>query len=167
MSFPPFFVGGFQLKQKIQYLKTKFILGSVSVFVGFVGATIALFQWAERTGVQYLFGNYSRYVLGFGGFAAMIFGAFLVNDAWVLRDVLMGKYGVPSSHETIASYAVSEEIETSGPAYMEIETFIPETDYKKRTVDNILRSYESDDGISGKLSRFFKRLKSKISRKPN
>jgi len=82
--------------QEIEYLKVKIALGSITLIVGFIGATIALFQWVERTGVQYLLGDYSRYVLGFGGFVAMIFGAMLLNDAYVLRNVLRGKY-VPSN----------------------------------------------------------------------
>ena len=80
------------MNHKIQYFKVKFCLGSISVLVGLLGATIALFQWVERTGLHYIFGERSRYVLGFGGFAAMILGALLANDAWVLRDVLRGRY---------------------------------------------------------------------------
>ena len=77
---------------KAEYLKVKFILGSVTLAVGLVAAIIALYHWVERTGIQYLLGDYARYVLGFGGFAAMIFGAMLINDAYVLRKVLKGKY---------------------------------------------------------------------------
>jgi len=73
---------------KVEYLKVKLILGSVTLLVGLVAATIALFQWGERTGTQHLLGEYSRYALGFGGFAAMILGAMLFNDAYVLRDFL-------------------------------------------------------------------------------
>ncbi len=80
------------MKHKIQYLKVRFYLGSISVLVGLLGATIALFYWVESTGLQYFFGGLTRYVLGFGGFASMIFGALLANDAWVLRDVLRGRY---------------------------------------------------------------------------
>ncbi len=146
------------MNSKVQYLKTKFILGSISIFVGFVGATIALFQWAERTGVKYLFGDYAQYVLGFGGFAAMIFGAFLVNDAWVLRDVLTGKYETPTSYTTYPSPTIWEEIEAPGETSPETETFIPETNYRDRTMKQILRSYESDKGTSSRLRKLLDRL---------
>lgn len=78
--------------QKIAHLKVKFTIGLVILAVGLMAANLALFQWVERTGIQYLLGGYARYVLGFGGFAAMIFGAMLINDALVLRNVLKGKY---------------------------------------------------------------------------
>lgn len=84
---------------KLEYLKVKFILGTITLIIGFLGGNIALFQWEERIGVQYLLGEYARYMCGFGGFAAMIFGAMLVNDAWVLRNVLMGKYEPLSLNE--------------------------------------------------------------------
>ena len=90
------------MNHKIQYLNVKFYLGSISVLVGLLGATIALFRWVESTGLQYLFGDFSRYVLGFGGFAAMILGALLANDAWVLRAVLRGRYEVPIKFSTNA-----------------------------------------------------------------
>lgn len=73
---------------KVEYFKVKLILGSFTLVAGLVAATIALFQWVERTGTQHLLGEYSRYALGFGGFAAMILGAMLINDAYVLRDFL-------------------------------------------------------------------------------
>lgn len=88
------------MEQEIEYLEVKFALGSITLIVGFIGASIALFQWVERTGVQYLLGDYSRYVLGFGGFAAMIFGAMLINDAWILSNVMKGKYGLPTNYTT-------------------------------------------------------------------
>lgn len=78
--------------QKTKCLKVKITLGSITLIVGLIGATIALFQWVERTGVQHLFGDYTRYILGFGGFAAMILGAMLINDAYVLRNILRDKY---------------------------------------------------------------------------
>jgi len=84
------------MKRKIEHLRVRFILGSITLVVGLIAANTALFHWVERVGVQYLFGDYSRYVLGFGGFAAMIFGAMLINDAWVLRSVLKGKYELPN-----------------------------------------------------------------------
>lgn len=146
------------MKHKIQYLKVKFFLGFVSLVIGFIGATIALFQWVERTGVQYFFGEYSRYVLGFGGFAAMIFGALLVNDAWVLRDVLRGKYELPTSYAISASSSIYEEVKPLNKINKEAETPIHESSYKQRVVRNILRSYEFEEGIGGKLIRFFKRL---------
>jgi hypothetical protein len=105
------------MNHKIQYLKVKFCLGSISVLVGLLGATIALFHWVESTELQYLFGGLSRYVLGFGGFAAMIFGALLANDAWVLRDVLRGRY------EGLTKYSMN----ASSSMYIKEKT--PEVNY--------------------------------------
>jgi len=144
------------MKHKIQYLKVKFSLGFVSVVVGFIGATIALFEWVERTGVQYFFGEYCRYVLGFGGFAAMIFGALLVNDAWVLRDVVRGKYGVPT-YTTTASTTVYEEVK-SPDKIQKVGIPIWSAGYKERIIRNILRVYGLQEGEGGRLIRFFRRL---------
>lgn len=66
-----------------QHLRIRFALGTITLIAGLIGGVIALFQWTERIGVYYLFGDYTRYVLGFGSFAAMIFGAILINDSWV------------------------------------------------------------------------------------
>jgi hypothetical protein len=166
MTFP--FFGGLKMKRKLQYLKVKFTLGSISVFVGFVGATIALFQWVEKTGVQYLFGNYSRYVLGFGGFSAMIFGAFLVNDAWILREILRGKYNVPTAHATTSSSTIHEEVGTPDPKHPAGETPVPKADYKQRIVRKILRSYESNEGLGSRLMRLLKRpARRETSKKPD
>jgi len=83
------------MSQKIRHLKTRFLLGFSALIVGLVGGTIALFQWVERTNVYYLFGEYTRYVLGFGSFAAMIFGAMLINDTWGVWKVSIGKLRLP------------------------------------------------------------------------
>ncbi len=81
--------------QKIQRLNVKFVLGVITLVVGLVAATMALFQWVEWTGMQHLLGGYSRYILGFAGFAVMILGATLILDAWAFRSVLKGQYIVP------------------------------------------------------------------------
>lgn len=146
------------MKRKIQYLKVKFFLGFISVLIGFAGATVALFQWVESTGVHYLFGQYARYVLGFGGFAAMIFGALLVNDAWVLREVSKGRYEVSSSQMISASSTVGEEGESPDKIYAEAEVSPQEGNSKHRIVRKIMRSYELREGFGGKIIRFFKRI---------
>lgn len=87
------------MPQKITYFKVKFALGAISVIFGLLGACIALFRWVERTGFQSLFGEFAQYVCAFGGFIAMICGAMLVNDAWILRKILMGKYEEIFTHE--------------------------------------------------------------------
>ena len=145
------------MKHKIQYLKVKFSLGFVSVVVCFIGATIALFEWVERTGVQYFFGEYCRYVLGFGGFAAMIFGALLVNDAWVLRDVVRGKYGVPT-YTTAASTTVYEELKSPDKIQKKVGIPIGAANYKERIIRNILRVHGLQESEGGSLIRFFRRL---------
>jgi hypothetical protein len=73
------------MKQKIEYVKVKLALGSVSLVIGLLAANFALFNWIERTDLYYLLGNYARYLCAYGGFAAMIFGALLINDFLVFR----------------------------------------------------------------------------------
>lgn len=138
------------MRQETEYLKVKFALGSITLVVGLIGATIALFQWVERTGIQHLFGDYSRYVLGFGGFAAMIFGAMLINDAWVLGDVMKGKYELLTNYTTKPS-SPYEEVKLSSEVYDEFQIPSSVPEYKKRIIRNILK-------LSG--------LKEKSRRKP-
>jgi len=75
------------MKKKARYAEIRLVLGSLSLVVGFLAANLALFQWVESTGVYYLFGAYARYVCAYGGFAAMIFGAMLVDDFLVMRKI--------------------------------------------------------------------------------
>lgn len=125
--------------QEIEYLEVKFALGSITLIVGFIGASIALFQWVERTGVQHLFGDYSRYILGFGGFAAMIFGATLINDVWVLSNVMKGKYGLPTNYTTIKSGGTHKEVKLSSEVCDEFQISSSLPEYKKRVIRNILK----------------------------
>ena len=130
-----------QVRQATEYLKVKFALGMLSLVVGFIGASIALFQWVERAGIQYLLGNYARYVLGFGGFAAMIFGAMLVNDAWVLSNVMNGKYGLLTNYA--AANPKSQHEEAKLPSEVHDEFQIPSSlpEYKKRIIKKILKEW--------------------------
>ena len=123
------------------YLKVKFALGVLSLVVGFIGASIALFQWVERTGIQYLLGNYARYVLGFGGFAAMIFGAMLANDAWVLGNVMKGKYWLLTNYAAANPKSQYEEAILPSKVYdgFQIPSSLPE--YKKRIIKKILKGW--------------------------
>jgi len=138
------------MRREIGHLEVKFILGFITVIVGFMGASIALFRWVERTGVQHLFGEYSRYVLGFGGFAAMIFGAILINDAWVLRDVSKGKYKLPKSYTTTTTAAVYEEISDK------LGTARHPVGYKQSFIKSILKMHGFNE--ESKLARFLKKL---------
>lgn len=117
----------------------KFALGSITLIVGFIGASIALFQWVERTGVQHLFGEYSRYILGFGGFAAMIFGAMLINDVWVLSNVMKGKYGLLTNYTTIKSGGTYKAVKISSEVCDEFQIPSSLPEYKKRVIRNILK----------------------------
>lgn len=145
------------MEQENAYLKVKFALGLITLIVGFIGASIALFQWVERTGVQYLLGDYARYVLGFGGFVAMIFGAMLINDAWVLSNVMRGKYELLTNHTTTKPSVTYEEAKLPSEVYDEyrIPSSLPE--YKKRILRNVLKL----SGLREKSRR--KPIKSKTS----
>jgi hypothetical protein len=72
---------------KASYLKVRALLGCVSLVIGLLAADLALFGWQNPEGFFYLLGEYARYVCAYGGFAAMIFGAMLVNDFFVLRKL--------------------------------------------------------------------------------
>jgi hypothetical protein len=79
------------MSQDAKMPERRLILGVVSLGVGFFAANLALFNWIERTGLSYLLANYARYVCAYGGFGAMIFGAMLVNDFIVRRELLKKK----------------------------------------------------------------------------
>jgi hypothetical protein len=57
---------------------------------------LALFGWSSPNsffhflgdGFFYLLGEYARYVCAYGGFAAMIFGAMLLDDFLVLKNLI-------------------------------------------------------------------------------
>ncbi len=78
------------MTQKSEYLNLKLVLGSISLAIGLLAATFALFGWVENK-PQYLLGNYGRGVCAFGGFGAMIFGAMLINDFLILRKLVINK----------------------------------------------------------------------------
>jgi hypothetical protein len=63
----------------------RFTLGLLALAVGLLATNLALFNWVERTNIQYLFGSYARYMCAYGGFASIILGAMLVNES-VLKN---------------------------------------------------------------------------------
>jgi len=73
--------------QKTLYLKIRLVLGLITLLIGLWAANLALFQWVERVGLHYLFGEYARYVCAYGGFSAIVFGSMLVNDYLVHTKV--------------------------------------------------------------------------------
>ena len=87
-------------KQSSSYLKTRFVVGLVTLLIGLWAANLALFNWIERAGLHYLLAEYARYVCAYGGFAAMIFGAMLINDFLVFARSMGRKVMVPQSNET-------------------------------------------------------------------
>lgn len=79
------------MKKKLEHLKLKLTLGSISVAIGLLAASFAMFGWMEQINSQNILGNYGRYICAFGGFGAMIFGAMLVNDFLLLRKPIARK----------------------------------------------------------------------------
>jgi hypothetical protein len=73
------------------YLKFRLLLGTFSLIIGLLAANFALFEWHNPDGSFYLLGEYARYVCAYGGFAATIFGAMLINDFFVLRASIASK----------------------------------------------------------------------------
>ncbi|MDH5450815.1 MAG: hypothetical protein OEZ29_02965 [Candidatus Bathyarchaeota archaeon] len=88
----PALTDGLEMKDKFSYLKVKFVLGLAALAIGLIAANLALFRWVERTGFYYLLGNYAPYICAYGGFAAMISGAMLINDFLVLKNISKRKY---------------------------------------------------------------------------
>jgi hypothetical protein len=80
-----------EVKQRTPYLKIRFALGLVTLVIGFIATNFVLFHWVEQTVIYDPLGDYARYVCAYGGFAAMIFGAMVVNDFLVFRKVSKGK----------------------------------------------------------------------------
>jgi len=73
---------------KASYLKVRLLLGCVSLVVGLLAANLALFGWRNPDGFFYLLGEYAHYACAYGGFAATIFGAMMINDFLVLRNLI-------------------------------------------------------------------------------
>ena len=74
-----------KVKNRVLQLRIKLILGLITLVVGLLAGNLVLFHWVERIGLHYLLGHYARYVCAYGGFAAIIFGAMLIND-FVFRN---------------------------------------------------------------------------------
>jgi hypothetical protein len=56
-----------------------------------------------------MLGEYARYVCAYGGFAAMIFGAMLINDFLVLRSIMKKKYVIADKAVTLFYDEVKEK----------------------------------------------------------
>ena len=108
----------------------RLILGVVSLVVGLFAANLALFNWIERTGLNYLLANYARYVCAYGGFGAMIFGAMLVNDFLARRESVRKK-----DSESELTTLVSDGNERE-PEWIPVGTVIP----KKRKVKKVSKT---------------------------
>jgi len=80
--------------------RARFVFGLFMLLIGLWAANLALFNWIERAGSYYLLGEYARYVCAYGGFAAMIFGAMLINDFLVSARLMNRKVMLPHSNET-------------------------------------------------------------------
>jgi hypothetical protein len=116
------------MKQKLEYLKVKLALGSVSLVIGLLAANFALFNWIERTGLHYLMGNYARYLCAYGGFTAMIFGAMLINDFLVFRTSIASKPAtkpskVDSGYQRIRSRTLAEDLGKSNSREPELTLY--------------------------------------------
>ncbi len=91
-------------RQKVTYLTVKFILGFATLIVGLVCAGVVMFQVSGFVDVQYSSQGLNRYVLGLSSFVAIVSGAMLLNDAWVLRGVLKGRYDLPTYDAIVKAY---------------------------------------------------------------
>ena len=71
------------------YLKVRLFLGSFSLVIGLLAANFALFGWNSPNSSFYLLGEYARYVCAYGGLTATIFGAMLIDNFLVLRNLIL------------------------------------------------------------------------------
>ncbi len=62
-------------------IRVRLVFGLLALGIGLVACNLALFNWAERTDIQYIFGAYARYVCAYGGFSSIILGSMLVNES--------------------------------------------------------------------------------------
>jgi len=93
-----------KLRQKVTHLTVKFVLGLATLTVGLICAGVVMFQATGSVDVQSSLGALNRYVLGLSSFIAIVFGAMLCNDAWVLRGVLKGKHEVLTYDSIVKAY---------------------------------------------------------------
>lgn len=112
----------------------KITIGSITLVVGFVASSIALFQWLGWMSVQHLIGTYACYFLGFGGLVATIFGAVLIIKAWALSNVSKGK------HKSLASLRAPKNIGTKRPS-----TILPAKIVERKIT--VLKSRFNHDGV--------------------
>jgi hypothetical protein len=56
--------------------------------IGLLAANFALFDWRNPDGFLYFLGEYARYACAYGGSAAIIFGAMLINEFFVLGNLI-------------------------------------------------------------------------------
>jgi hypothetical protein len=70
------------------YLKIRLFFGAVSLVIGLLAANLALFGWSSPNGFFYFLGEYARYACAYGGLGAIIFGAMLINEFLVLRNLI-------------------------------------------------------------------------------
>ncbi|MEM2972401.1 MAG: hypothetical protein QW270_08310 [Candidatus Bathyarchaeia archaeon] len=79
------------MEDESTYLKFKFALGFVTLLIGLWAANMAMFNWVEQTNQPYMLGAYARYMCAYGGFAAIIFGAMLINEFLIYKNALKRK----------------------------------------------------------------------------
>jgi len=91
-------------RHKVRHLAVKFVLGLATLVVGLICAVYVMFQRTESVGIQYTFGGLNRYVLGLSSIIAIVAGAMLLNDAWVLREILKGRYELPTYDAIVKAY---------------------------------------------------------------
>jgi len=91
-------------RHKVRHLTVKLILGLATLIAGLICAVHVMFQRTESVNALYTFGALNRYVLGLSSIIAIIAGAMLLNDAWVLREVQKGRYELPTYDAIVKAY---------------------------------------------------------------
>ncbi len=112
------------MERETEYQKIKLGIGLVSVVVGLIASSFVLFGWVEQTGAQSILGIYGRYICGFGGFGAMIFGASLVNDFMQLRKPFIKNVALPSIQNQKVMLLSDEQIRVIPELFEDEEQFV-------------------------------------------
>ena len=121
------------------YLKFRLILGAVSLIIGLLAVNLALLGWGNPDGFSYLFGEYSRYVCGIGGFSAIVFGAMLIRDFFILRTLIESRRSIERNAAALLMFSKTEWLlaeDCGKPCLMEPRSdFFLETNEEPEVVD--------------------------------
>jgi hypothetical protein len=98
----------------------RLFLGIGSLIIGLLATNLAIFGWSSPNSFffslgqsfYYLLGEYARYICAYGGLSSTIFGAMLINDFLVLRNLIDDVFALR------ASIAMKRNIKCNATAWL-------------------------------------------------